>query len=216
MASEYRDPGPLAKAAIMWTWIWLAAQALYGAASVYTFLLLLALPGDTPVSFEATPPELETSDWAIAISGLLLFACFLISGFLILKWIHRVNSNAHLYSSEMNVSPGWNVGFFFIPFANLWKPFQGVRETWEVSTMHNQEVPGWMRWWWGCWLATNFIGNASFRIGMEAKTAQASSVAAFLDIVAAIVGIPLALCLIRLIRTLTAAQEAMHHGETFA
>jgi hypothetical protein len=157
-----------------------------------------------------------TSDVAIGISGLLMFLTFLVSGFLTLKWIHRVNSNAHLYSSEMSVSPGWNVGFFFIPIANLWKPFQGVRETWEVSNMHNQEVPGWMRWWWGLWLATNFIDNASFRIGLQSETAEGATIAAFPDIVSAIVSVPLALLLIRLIRTLTAAQEAMHHGETFA
>ncbi|MGZ8997894.1 MAG: DUF4328 domain-containing protein [Allosphingosinicella sp.] len=216
MTSEYRDPGPLAQAAILWTWIWLGAQLLYGAASVFAFATLATLPGDTPVSMTASPPELMTSDLGLAISGLVLILTFFASGFLVLKWIHRVNSNAHVYSSEMNVSPGWNVGFFFIPIANLWKPFQGVRETWEVSFLQNREVPGWMRWWWGCWLATNFIGNASFRIALEAETAEGASMAALLDIVSAIVSVPLALLLIRLIRTLTSAQEAMHHGETFA
>ena len=73
-----------------------------------------------------------------------------------------------------------------------------------------------MRWWWGLWLATNFIGNASFRIELQAETVQSVAAAALLDIVSAIVSVPLALLLIRLIRTLTAAQEALHHGETFA
>ena len=57
-----------------------------------------------------------------------------------------------------------------------------------------------MRWWWGLWLATNFIGNASFRIELQAETIQSVAAAALLDIVSAIVSVPLALLLIRLIR----------------
>lgn len=216
MATEYRDPVALSRAAILWIWIWLGVQSLYGAASAYALAMLATIPADTPVSFESPIPELMTSDLALAGTGGLMFLAFLVSGFLILKWIHRVNSNAQLYSREMNVTPGWNVGFFFIPIANLWKPFQGVRETWEVCNSQNPEVPGWMRWWWALWLITNMLGNASLRIGLEAETAQSLTVGAILDIIAALLSFPLALLLIRLIRTLTAAQEAMHHGETFA
>jgi len=216
MTTEYRDPVGLARAAILWTWIWLGAQALYGAAAGYALFILSTIPGDTQVSFDTSPPELMTSDLVLAGAGLLTVLTSLVSGFLILKWIHRANSNAHAYSNEMNVTPGWNVGFFFIPIANLWKPFQGIRETWEVSNMHSPDVPGWIRWWWGLWLVTNFIANASFRIEFRAETAQSLSVAAILDITTSILALPLALLLIRLIRTLTAAQEALHHGETFA
>lgn len=200
----------------MWTWIWLTAQSLYGLVSAYAFTIMLGMPGETPFSEDAIPAELQTSDLLQLVTAALTLLAFAVSGFLILKWIYRVNSNAHVYSSEMKVSPGWNVGFFFVPIANLWKPFQGIRETWEVSTMHGWDVPGWVRWWWGLWLASNFLGNASFRVELGAETIQDMMVAAFLDTVSAIVGIPVALLLIRLIRTLTAAQEAMRHGETFA
>ena len=216
MASEYRDPVPLARAAIVWTWIWLGVQLPFAAISAYTVAILASLPGETPASIDSPPPELAAIDWPLIVIGVATFAVFVISGFLILKWIYRVNSNAHVYSGEMKVSPGWNVGFFFIPIANLWKPFQGLRETWEVSTMHTREVPGWMRWWWACWLAGNFIDNASFRISLQSETVEGITYSSCLDILSAIVEIPLALLLIRLIRTLTAAQEAMHHGETFA
>jgi hypothetical protein len=208
MAAEYRDPRPLARTAILSTWIWLGVQMLYGAASAFTFAVLAAPPANMRVTIEAAP-----SDWQPAIL-LVTFLPSAISGFLILKWIYRTNANAQAYSSGMKISPYWNVAFFFIPVANLWKPFQGLRESWEVSTMRN--IPSWMRWWWGCWLAANLIFYASFRFGRQAETAEAFTVVAFLTTIGAIVSVPLALLLIRLIRGLTAGQQEMHHDEIFA
>ena len=218
MAGEYRDPKPIARAAILWTWIWLAFQSLYALACVYSLMDLMRLPPDTPMAFsDPSPPQIEMSYNAVGIAALLHLIAFAISGFLILKWIHRTNSNAQTWSSTIGVSPGWNVGFFFIPFANLWKPFQGVRETWQVSHGGlDSPVPGWMRWWWAFWLATTILGNISFRIELQGTTVSAAQAGAAIDIVSGILGIPLALLLIRLVRELTAAQEAMHHGDTFA
>lgn len=213
---EYRGLRPLARSAILWTWIWLGAQMLYGLASAPTLMLMFEIAGATGSGFDSRPPELSTFNLTRLVAAFFATVASVASGFLILKWVHRINANAQLYSSEMNVSPGWNVGFFFVPIANLWKPFQGIRESWEVSDGLGSRVPGWMRWWWGCWLAANFINIAGFWIWLQADTFGSVSADAFLDMVSAIVAVPLALLLIRLIRTLTAAQEAKHGSETFA
>ena len=218
MAGKYRDPKPLARAAILATWAWLAVQTIYAIAALYSLIDLSKLPADTPMAFaDPVPPEIELSSNAVGITAILHLLAFAVSGFLILRWIHRVNSNAHAWSATMGVSPGWNVGFFFIPIANLWKPYEGVRETWEAS--HDGPdylAPGWMRWWWACWLVVNILGNISFRIGMEATTAGGIAIGAAIDVVAGVIGIPLALLLIRLIRALTDAQETRQHSDTFA
>ena len=215
MESHYRDPRPLARTVILWTWIWLAMQSLYALACVYHFIVLAGLPPDTPVTFSYSPPELETADMVAGVAGLLHLSAFLVSGFFILKWIHRTNANAQLYTGAMTVSPGWNVGFFFIPIANLWKPFQGVRETWEASHRTEGPAPSWMRWWWACWLATNILGNISFRIAMQGETAGAAGIGSIIDVISAAIGVPLALLLVRLVRDISAAQEEMHHARTF-
>lgn len=215
---DYRDPKPLARAAILWTWIWLAFQSLYGLASAYFLMDLSRVPQDTRMAFSDSPPaEMEMSYNVVGIAALLHLLAFVVSGFLILRWVHRTNSNAQAWSSNLNVSPGWNVGFFFIPIANLWKPFQGVRETWEASQSGpDLSVPAWMRWWWACWLAISILGNISFRIELQGTSVSAAGFAAAVDVLSAIIGIPLALLLIRLIRELTAAQESRQHGDTFA
>lgn len=49
-------------------------------------------------------------------------------------WLYRMNANLRQLSSKpMEFTPGWMIGWYFIPFANLFKPFQGMRELWQVS-----------------------------------------------------------------------------------
>jgi hypothetical protein len=50
-------------------------------------------------------------------------------------------------------TPGWAVGWWFVPFANLVKPFQSIRELWKASSADRAwpEIRTWpvIGWWWG-------------------------------------------------------------------
>ena len=51
-----------------------------------------------------------------------------------LVWLHRAYSNlSSLKAHNLEFSPGWAVGWWFIPFANIVKPFQIVREVYNES-----------------------------------------------------------------------------------
>jgi hypothetical protein len=74
-------------------------------------------------------------------------------------WPHRSQRNAiQLTTGGLQFTPGWAVGWWFIPIANLWKPFQAVRELWKASHGGDvwQRVATWsvIGWWWGIWLAS--------------------------------------------------------------
>ncbi|MEA3065603.1 MAG: hypothetical protein QOJ27_2055 [Sphingomonadales bacterium] len=219
MEAEYRDPRGLGRTAVLWLRIWLAAQISFGLASVYEFATLSGLPGDTPMTISTSPPEAELSDLVTGGTGILNLLAFWVSGIIVLRWIHRVNANAQGFAGGMTVSPGWNVGWFFVPFANLIKPFQGVRETWQVSqgapNWQDEPVPVRLRWWWACWLVTNFIDNASFRLSLRSETVGDSVAIAGLNMASAIVSVPLGLLLIRLIRDLAEAQDTLHSSLVF-
>ena len=54
-----------------------------------------------------------------------------------LIWINRANKNSRaLGAQNMQFTPGWCVGWWFIPIASLWKPYQAVREIWKTSKNH--------------------------------------------------------------------------------
>jgi Domain of unknown function (DUF4328) len=201
----WKDPSPLAKAVIAWLYVWLVVQTLYG---IYSVVRIAAFSGDSPNALIGTPSGL--SDTIDSVAGLIYLPIYLFTAFLVLKWIFRTNSNAWAAGGDMTVSPGWNVGFFFVPFATWWKPFQGIRETWQVSHRPDDplsvDVPSALRLWWACWLVTSMIDNISFRISLNATTIGAARAAVWFEVASAVAGIPLAFLLIKIVRELTYAQ----------
>ncbi len=76
----------------------------------------------------------EASDTRQGLIGICQIAVYIVSAFLILRWIYCANYNAHqLGATEMHFTPGWSIGWYFIPIANLWKPYQAMKEIWQVS-----------------------------------------------------------------------------------
>ena len=78
----------------------------------------------------------EASDQRQQEVALIYLALFIVSGFLILRWIHRANYNARqLGAQKMKFTPGWSIGYYFVPILILWKPYQAMKEIWKAS--HN-------------------------------------------------------------------------------
>ena len=52
----------------------------------------------------------------------------------LLVWIYAAHANLPaLRGTNLEFSDGWAVGWFFVPIANLVKPYQVVREIWRSS-----------------------------------------------------------------------------------
>ena len=158
----------------------------------------------------------ETIDRLSQIIGIgyigVFFLCVLISAI----WIYRAAWNAReLQAFEGRITPGWAVGWFFVPFMCLWKPFQAIRQTWNSSTDAasdpDRATPGFIRVWWGLWILTNIAGNVSFRLWSRAEEIDDMRAVAIFDIVTAPVSILTTMLFILLIRKVTAAQASRHY-----
>lgn len=58
----------------------------------------------------------------------------LLSFILLLVWTYKAYTNLHsLKSRDLEYTPGWAVGWWFIPLANLVKPYQVMGELWNAS-----------------------------------------------------------------------------------
>ena len=92
-----------------------------------------------------------------------------------LVWIYRANYNARqLGATTMEFTPGWSVGWFFIPIGNLWKPFQAVKQIWQASKSaedwKEQKAPALLRWWWFFWLVSIIISRLAFEFSGSTET----------------------------------------------
>jgi hypothetical protein len=73
-------------------------------------------------------------------------------------------------------SPGWAVGSFFVPFANLVIPYRAIKELWENSQPAEGSFftnpPAWFPIWWTFWLLSNFASNISFRMTFNERVSR--------------------------------------------
>jgi len=93
-------------------------------AGFHDFYTYSTLPSDVDANEVMLP-----SDAVTGIVGVAQFILAIITGITFLRWIYRSNKNLRSFSGEsMTFTPGWSVGWFFIPVANLWKPYQVMKE----------------------------------------------------------------------------------------
>lgn len=157
----------------------------------------------------------EESDARQTFVGIIQLVIFVISGILILKWIYRANFNAYqLNASEMKFSPGWSIGWYFIPIANLWKPYQAMKEIWQTSKnpqdWKNQGVSSLLPWWWFFWIVSSMLGQASFRMSMRAEELNELITANIVTLLSDLIDIPLILIVLVMIGKIYEMQMAQY------
>jgi hypothetical protein len=81
-------------------------------------------------------------------------------------WIHRAGKNLIAAGYEdLEFTPGARIWWFAVPIANLFKPFQGMRELWNASHGEGEYTitPPLIAGWWAFWLASNILGTLTSR-----------------------------------------------------
>jgi len=217
---EPKDPAGLSRLVVLFLWIDLVVGLFNGVSTLAEMQLLNALPHDTPVSFSQIPGLPPIAELVRGLVGLAEMVSFLASGFLCLKWVYRSSLNAHALVPALTISPGWAVGWYFVPIALLFKPFQAMKEIWQASAQpaawRSVDTPGLLRWWWGLWLLSSVLGNLSFRLQLEAKTLDMLVASDAVDLVGAMVAVPLNLVFINIVRRVSAMQVGALSQRVFA
>ncbi|MDC7683898.1 DUF4328 domain-containing protein [Asticcacaulis sp. BYS171W] len=106
------------------------------------------------------PSYAESSAYTINAIGILIWFLFwAISGVISLIWVYRAAKNARvLQPGRMTTTPAWAVGWFFIPFASLWKPYVTLKEMWIASRGPGAQSVPLINIWWATYLTGNLIG----------------------------------------------------------
>ncbi len=171
---EFRNSESLTK----WVRYLLYTQILVAVISIISgyseYQLLSDYQNGVYTSQELAVADGEASDQRQRLIGIIYMVVFIVSGFLILRWIHRANYNARQLGAEnMKFTPGWSIGYYFIPVLTLWKPYQAMKEIWKASkTSSNWEASGAssiLPIWWTLWLVSGFLGQAILRLSMRAE-----------------------------------------------
>jgi hypothetical protein len=131
-------------------------------------------------------------------------------------WVHRTYRNLpSLGASDLNYSPGWAVGYYFIPILNLFRPYQVMRETWQASDPRNigqrdwkyLAAPALLSIWWAMHVISRFVDWASFRVTMRGDNEELLYVFAWIDLLMTLFDALLIGLEIKIVVALTAMQD---------
>jgi multisubunit Na+/H+ antiporter MnhC subunit len=175
-------------------------MAVLGAwATVGELELLGTWPEMDPDAAEASDARLRAiflTSAVINLPTIVVFAMFL----------HRANANARALSDvELEFTPGWTVGWFFVPFANLFKPYQAVREIWWRSDPGEPARPGFpssgpLPLWWALWLGWIVLNRIATKLATD--TTNDSAIESFVfasQLSTTADGVRIALCAMALV-----------------
>jgi Domain of unknown function (DUF4328) len=90
------------------------------------------------------------------------------------RWIVLAHRNLPaLGAQSLEFRPGWAVGWYFIPIANLWKPYQAMKALWQYSQHAKNPDLSASTWilptWWTFWLISNVLGNIIIRTSLGSQ-----------------------------------------------
>lgn len=123
-------------------------------------------------------------------------------------WLYRMNSNLRQFvAHKMEFTPGWAVGWYLIPIANLVLPYRSMRELWRASHHSWKADPAILRWWWGLWLFRGIFDGSSNQLFGLASTAENAIAITSAYIVADIFNVALNLVALRIVTSIWAAYE---------
>ena len=148
----------------------LAAQIVLLVAEVVCRFFQADLLREIQASGTVTQQQLDRADGLVSGTAGVGGLAFLATVVVWCVWQHHAQANAHALAGtgDLRFTPGWAVGWWFIPIANFWKPFQTVRELWKAS--HGgawRAIATWplLGWWWATWL----VGSLNIQLGSNTR-----------------------------------------------
>ena len=165
MARDYQPATVLARVAI----VFLGLSCLVAVAGLVLNYLTLRILLDLEGGFARQLVDLDRLETAqVAVNGLSLLV-LIAAAVPFLIWIHQASGNARaLGIDNLPTSPGFAVGYWFIPVLNLIMPPKIIGDLWRASAVEAEpeawqdaEVPSWIIVWWLLFLMAHFIGMAT-------------------------------------------------------
>lgn len=205
-----------------WTKALLLATLVISLVGIFSGLLQLGLL-EQAENGDISEAQAAANDARQQMIGIVQVVLYLATAVAFLAWFHRVHKSlSHLGGREFKYSPGWAIGGFFIPFLNLVRPLQVMREAWHGSDPAGLErdmgssgpslrnalgTPALLGWWWAFFLVSGFLGNTVMRMSFtENPTLGQLRALTSLMIISDLWDVPLALLAIGLVSRITSWQ----------
>lgn len=216
-SATLRDTSRLTRWVLRLLYLQIFVGAVSVVSGVFEFLMLQEFDSALYGSREQMMAEANANDIRQGFVAVLSAMVLVVAGIAILRWIYFANLNAARMSGrEMKFTPAWSVAWYFIPVANMWKPYQAMKEIWLVSAACGSDmlakVPSYLNGWWFLWLFTGFLGNVAMRLSLEPKTMGDLLFTSVVGIASDVAAIPLSMVFMMIVKDIAQLQDKCHEA----
>lgn len=193
--------------------IYMAVEAGLALASLVEYYFLTVRELDPYLDLGAM-----SSAFSLAVLGVSLaqIGGLVASVILVSMWTYRAMKNLHIVGAvAATMSPGWAVGWYFIPIASLWKPFEGMLQIWRESHRlagKAEKVAAYVGWWWATWIVSNILANVALRLTGFTDPQPTYDVGILVGAAGSALSVVCGILLLRTTKQVTQAQAEMRSG----
>jgi len=171
---------------------------------------------------QVTREQVLANDAREALVHYLVFASYIVTAIGFLIWVYRAYKNLRPLGANPDTTPGWAVGYFFIPILNLFRPFQIFQEMWRESDPETVVASGirpmhafiedsskslLVIFWWGLWLLLNIMGWIAFSWNRNAQILNDYILASWINMASDLLTMIAAIACIIIIMKITNRQD---------
>lgn len=188
---------------LMWIVLILEIASLISAYFQYDLLQTVTNGGNITTE---TANANDMRERTIAIISMIVY---IITSISFIQWFRRAYYNLHQKVTYLFQSEGWAAGCWFVPIVNLYRPYQIMKELYQETkkllekeglNVSSNTTSITLGLWWTLWITNNIIGQFIFRYSLKAETINELTVSTVASMIGNIVGIPLALITIKIIK----------------
>ena len=163
-----------------------AVYALYVSGAIQLALIMVSglelyLLGRIEAGDWPSDVLIEGADTAYAALSVAYLVSLAVGGVLFIRWFRRGYYNLHLLPVRVRHGEGWAAGAWFVPFMNLFRPYQIMKEL-HVKGAHllhkHPEVEALpaktenVGIWWALWIIYNIVGRIAARASDDLESIE--------------------------------------------
>jgi hypothetical protein len=109
---------------------------------------------------------------ALTLWTLLELLAMVVTGVLFIVWLYTAHRSSRMDRRLLRHKSGWAIGGWFVPFLNLWRPFQMVSDVRSGATGDGSARVSFLQgWWWGTWVVLTVASGAVSSLYNRASSA---------------------------------------------
>ena len=192
------------KIAVLVVWIMLSVDVLMGLSNYFQYRMILGWENGEMYSMEAAQANDSRQIW-IAVLMVIIFVVHFVT---FIMWFRRAYFNLHLRVRNLEHSEGWAAGSWFVPFVNLYMPYQIMRElyleTYALLGGKKGQYPenyttAYVGWWWSLVIVTSTASRIDSFYARGAEEIPELITSSLISAISSLLEIPAALLTVKVI-----------------